>query len=59
MKQTKLKTVGNINTFLFYYVSQNAMPQGKKVAIGFQSYDFTRIASVRVADMFLAEAAFP
>jgi hypothetical protein len=35
------------------------MPQGKKVAIGFQSYDFTRIANVRVADMVLAEAAFP
>lgn len=35
------------------------MPQGKKVAIGFQSYDLTRIANVRVADMVLAEAAFP
>lgn len=35
------------------------MPQGKKVAIGFQSYDLTRIANIRVADMVLAEAAFP
>jgi len=35
------------------------MPQGFKVAIGFQSYDLTRIANVRVADMVLAEAAFP
>ncbi|KAI5639867.1 hypothetical protein M9H77_00497 [Catharanthus roseus] len=38
---------------------RNAMSQGKKVAIGFQSYDLTRIANVRVPDMFLAEAAFP
>lgn len=30
------------------------MPQGKKVAIGFQSYDLTRIANVRVADMVFA-----
>lgn len=35
------------------------MPQGFKVAIGFQSYDLTRIANVRVADMVLAEASFP
>ncbi|KAI5669076.1 hypothetical protein M9H77_18929 [Catharanthus roseus] len=31
--------------------SQNAMSQGKKVAIDFQSYDLTRIANVRVPDM--------
>ena len=34
------------------------MPQGFKVAIGLQSYDLTRIANVRVADMVLASAAF-
>ena len=31
----------------FYYVTQNAMPQGKKVAIGFESYGFTLVASLR------------
>ncbi|KAI5659414.1 hypothetical protein M9H77_28207 [Catharanthus roseus] len=38
---------------------RNAMSLGKKVAISFQSYDLTRIANVRVPDMFLAEVAFP
>lgn len=31
------------------------MSQGKKVAIGFQLYDLTRIANIRVANMVLAE----
>ncbi|KAI5664330.1 hypothetical protein M9H77_23653 [Catharanthus roseus] len=46
-------------SIMFFVMSHNAMSQGKKVAIGFQSYDLTRIANVRVPDMFLAEAAFP